>query len=175
MATAPEVLYIPDFWPVPRGLFEQLAESTVWDTRIKARKTASFGVPYNYGWMTCPETPLPEILLPLVAQLTETLGFPPNNCLMNYYPDGRATMGFHRDDTTGLVPGTGVAIVSVGAERTLVFRRPKTPERRVDFSLTHGSLLYMPPEVQESWHHGVPGQSEVLRARISLTFRQIAA
>ena len=175
MEIIPEVLFIADFWPEAPTLFVQLEQGTVWDTRLRARKTASFGVPYNYGRMVYSETPLPEILLPLVEQLAQELGFVPNNCLINYYPDGNSTMGFHRDDTAGLVPETGVAIISLGASRTLVFRATTNHERRVSFRLPSGSLLYMPPTVQDTWQHGVPEEHEATGGRISLTFRYVSA
>jgi 2OG-Fe(II) oxygenase superfamily len=175
MEAAPEVLFIAPFWPHTDALFTELLASIAWDERIKARKTASFGVPYNYGWMNYPETPLPQALLPLIEKLSQTLEFIPNNCLVNYYSTGRATMGFHRDDTAGLVPGTGVAIVSLGAERTLVFRRSDNPECCAHFSLPSGSLLYMPPAVQDSWQHGVLKEPAVQGGRISLTFRYVSA
>lgn len=175
METVPEVLCIAEFWPEAATLFEALEASIVWDTRLKVRKTASFGVPYNYSRLTYPETPLPEVLGPLLTKLAGTVGFMPNNCLVNYYPDGRSTMGFHRDDTTGLVPGTGVAIVSLGATRTLVFRRTDALEQTVGFALPSGALLYMPPTVQDTWQHGLPGESEVLGGRMSLTFRYVSA
>jgi alkylated DNA repair dioxygenase AlkB len=175
METSPDVLFLPNFLLYSEVLFPKLVASIVWDERLRARKTASFGVPYNYGRMVYSETPLPEILLPLVEQLTQTLGFVPNNCLINYYPDGHSTMGFHRDDTAGLVPETGVAIVSLGTPRTLVFRAKTNHEHCVSFRLPSGSLLYMPPTVQDSWQHGVPEEPEATGGRTSLTFRYVSA
>lgn len=175
MQPSPEVLFLADFLPNANLLFSELVTTTIWDSRLKVRRTASFGAPYNYSRMTYPEVPLPETLLPLQAQLAQVLEFAPNNCLVNYYPDGRSTMGFHRDDTAGLAPNTGVAIVSLGATRTLVFRQREFPDQTVTFPLSSGSLLYMPPAVQDTWQHGVPEEPEATGGRISLTFRQVGA
>lgn len=170
---APKILYIPDFWPEPTRLLSNFLEVvTTWDTRIQARKTASFGVPYNYSGMEYEPVPIPELLEPVIEKLQTQLGFLPNNCLVNYYADGISRMGFHRDDTANLELGTGVAILSLGAERALWFRLAEERSHRVGFPLVSGSLLYMPPEVQEHWQHGVTRDDSVTCERVSLTFRR---
>ncbi|MGC4044953.1 MAG: alpha-ketoglutarate-dependent dioxygenase AlkB [Armatimonas sp.] len=169
---APNVLYIPDFLPEPNLLLSRFLETvTTWDTRIQARRTASFGVPYNYSGMEYEQVPIPTLLEPVIEKLHALLGFAPNNCLANYYQDGTSRMGFHKDDTAGLEPGTGVAILSLGAERTLWFRLADHRSHRVGYPLVSGSLLYMPPEVQDHWQHGVPRDENVTTERVSLTFR----
>jgi alkylated DNA repair dioxygenase AlkB len=79
-------------------------------------------------------------------------------------------MGFHADSTEELVAGTGIAIVSLGAERDLSFRSQADKHILERYLLRSGSLLYMTPELQQSWKHGVLAQ-EGAEGRISLTFR----
>jgi alkylated DNA repair dioxygenase AlkB len=79
-------------------------------------------------------------------------------------------MGFHAESIAELVPGTGVAVISLGAPRILRFRRFGDRSLCFDYLLSDGSLLYMPPEVQLGWKHGVPQQPGA-EPRISLTFR----
>lgn len=170
----PNVLYVEDFLPQTDALYETLAHEVIWDTRMYVRKTATFGTAYNYSGMTYPSVPMHPLLIPIVNRLEERLSFRPNNCLANYYETGQNTMGFHVDSTEELVPGTGIAIVSLGAERTLTFRRMDDTTIRVPYSLRSGSLLYMPAEVQQEWKHGLLKQ-EGAEGRISLTFRQVIA
>ncbi len=168
--TAPEVLFVERFVGDPDALLLSLLTETAWDERIYARLTASFGVPYNYSGMTYPEIPMPVYLQEVCVAINERLQFTPNNCLVNSYVEGGSRMGFHADSTEELVPGTGVAVVSLGATRTLTFRRTDDRDVRRGFALPHGSLLYMPPEVQSEWQHGVlkePGIGQ----RMSLSFR----
>lgn len=167
---APDVVLIERFVAEPEALFLELSSTTPWDERMRARKTASFGIPYNYSGMTYPDAPMPKRVGDLGEAMRERLGFSPNNCLANYYPDGGATMGFHSDSITELAPGTGVAIVSLGSARILRFRFLEDRSVGHDYELTPGSLLYMPAEVQRRWQHGVPKQ-EGAGPRISLTFR----
>jgi len=62
-----------------------------------ARKTASYGKAYNYSQIEYPFQPLLHALEQLTDGIEQTIGFLPNNCLINYYPDGKSKMGFHSD------------------------------------------------------------------------------
>ncbi|MDQ1817092.1 alpha-ketoglutarate-dependent dioxygenase AlkB [Massilia sp. CCM 9210] len=147
--------------------------STVtWDERMKARKTASFGASYNYSQIAYAESPMPALLDALCARLEGELGFRPNNCLLNYYPDGKSSMGFHSDETDGLNDGTGVAIVSLGSVRAIAYRSKRDAAVRVDYPLPNGSLLYMSGQVQQDWVHAIPKDPHA-GERISLTFRSM--
>ncbi|MCF6407899.1 alpha-ketoglutarate-dependent dioxygenase AlkB [Chitinophaga filiformis] len=166
------ITFIPDFIPDPEGLFSSLRENVLWDERMLARKTASFGVAYNYSQMNYPFQAFSPELEAIVMRISDTLGFTPNNCLINYYLDGKSKMGFHADQTDILEQGTGIAIVSVGETRTLRFKNIKDPSEQSDFPLPAGSLIYMTQEVQDEWLHAIPA-SDINNGRMSLTFRAI--
>lgn len=166
------VIYIENFVDQPDLLFHFLVSQVKWDERMTARKTASFGKAYNYSQI---EYPFQEFLPELEAinlQLAPAIGFKPNNCLINYYLDGRSKMGWHSDQTDILEDGTGIAIVSVGETRTLQFRSTKEPREFMDYALPAGSLIYMTQEVQANWQHSIP-RGDTERGRISMTFRKI--
>jgi alkylated DNA repair dioxygenase AlkB len=165
-----QLLLDANFYSDHEALFNELLASVTWDNRMAARRTASFGRPYNYSQIDYPETPIPLALLPLVDLLHARLQVQFNNCLLNHYETGDNTMGFHSDDTAGLMPGTGVAIVSLGSVRDITFRSKKQPGLEEKYSLNPGSLLYMDNVVQENWTHAIKRQ-EGARARISLTWR----
>jgi alkylated DNA repair dioxygenase AlkB len=155
------------------GLYSALVSGIVWDERMRARKAASFGLPYNYSGIVWPEAPFPALLSALLDRLAARLGYRPNNCLAHYYPDGGSTMGFHSDDTAGLIAGTGIAIVSLGAERTLTFRKMDQRSVTEGHRLRSGSLFYMCPEMQVAWQHAVLAEKGTVGGRVSLTFRAI--
>lgn len=168
----PRIYFERGFVADPAALFEALRGKVVWDERLKARKTACFGVSYDYSGMTYPRTDMLDDLVPLCEAIERTLGFHPNNCLLNDYPDGLSSMGFHSDSSMELHAGTGVAIVSLGAERVIVFRHKREKNREASYPLPSGSLLYMPQEIQAEWKHAIPKQPGA-GERISLTFRSI--
>jgi len=164
-------LWLDDhFWPEAAALFEQLVATVPWDDRIRARRVASFGVPYNYSGTVWPSVPFPAELLGPLDRVAERLGYRSNNCLANYYPDGRSTMGYHADATEGLAAGTGIAILSLGAMRTLSFRRQADRRHVEAYPLRPGSLLFMTAELQRDWKHAIL-TDEGAAGRISLTFR----
>ncbi len=167
----PVLKLIHNFCPGPAGLFETL-QGIEWDTSMSARHTASFGVPYNYSQMHYGACDLHPALVPVAELLEETLEIPFNNCLLNFYPAGDSSMGFHSDDTSNLLPGTGVAIVSLGSTRDITFRSQLDKTRKLSYSLPAGSLLYMPPEVQDDWTHAILRKPEA-GPRMSLTWRAI--
>jgi alkylated DNA repair dioxygenase AlkB len=167
---APNIRIVPLFFDDHEVLFRHLREGVNWDSSMTARKTASFGVPYNYSQIAYPEAPMPDILQPLIAKLADLLDITFNNCLLNYYETGNNSMGFHSDDTTGLEPGTGVAIVSLGSPRDISYRSKANPDNERAFTLEPGSLLYMDAVIQDRWTHAIKRQPEA-GSRISLTWR----
>ncbi len=139
---------------------------------MAARKTASFGHPYNYSQMRYAKVAIPPSMESLHQMLIEHLGIPFNNCLLNYYQTGKKTMGFHSDDTSGLIDRTGVAIVSLGSVRHISFRSIETPSIEVAYPLPPGSMLYMDDAVQKAWMHAIKREKDV-GPRISLTWRAL--
>lgn len=170
----PEATFFPAFLApeAASSLFDALRREIVWDERIKARKTACFGQTYDDSGIDYVVVPMHPLLEPICDAVAGELGFRPTNCLANYYESGRSTMGFHSDAIHNLAEGTGVAILSLGAERELVFRRKADPDIKVKYSLPHGSLLYMTQKTQLHWQHAMK-KTNSDEARISLTFRHI--
>ena len=168
----PEIIFEEHFVADADALYAAILTRTPWDERMHARLTASYGAPYNYSNMTYPAAAMPEYLQRVCQAIGQRLHFVPNNCLINNYVGGSSSMGFHADSITELVPATGVAIVSLGEERRLTFRRTQERDVRWHCPLPHGSLLYMPPQVQLEWQHGVLKQVGAGQ-RLSLTFRAL--
>lgn len=166
------ITFIENFISNPQELFDSLKANVTWDERMHARKTASFGKAYNYSQISYPYQEFTSELKSIVDAIHNTLNFAPNNCLINYYLDGKSKMGFHSDQTDILFEGTGVAIVSVGETRTLRFRNIENKEILKDYNLPSGSLIYMTNEVQDEWQHAIP-KSDTEKGRMSLTFRKM--
>ena len=162
----------PSFYASPAQLFQQLEQETEWDTRMFSRKTASFGKAYNYSQITYPEQAFPATLASLLPAIEEVVGYCPNNCLINFYPEGSSRMGYHSDQVDILAPETGIGILSLGAERPLRFRNITSPELHHDVLLPSGSLFHMSAKVQQHWQHALP-KAKGATSRMSLTFRRL--
>ncbi|MCA9662538.1 MAG: alpha-ketoglutarate-dependent dioxygenase AlkB [Myxococcales bacterium] len=167
-----ELLYLPDFIAAQAELLDALVAEVAWDERMRARRTACFGVPYAYSGIDYAARPLPPAIAGLCERAAEVLGERPNSALLNLYADGRSRMGFHRDAEDQLAPGTGVTVISLGCARTLAFRRDDPAGEEVGLRLAPGSLLHMPRASQRAWRHGVR-REEGVGARISVTLRRL--
>ncbi len=167
-----ELLFIQQFVEQPATLYEQLMALVVWDERLASRKTASFGKAYNYEPLDYAEQAFLPCLQALLSPLEQALGFLPNNCLLNWYPNGRSKMGFHADQTALMTADTGVAILSLGSCRALHFRQTADYSQRHQVALPAGSLLYMSNGLQATWQHALP-KSTATEPRLSLSFRQL--
>jgi alkylated DNA repair dioxygenase AlkB len=167
----PPIYQKHNFLSCPDELFFTLKNTVNWDERMRARKTASFGVSYDYSQIAYPSTAIPPILQRVCEAIESELGFCPNNCLLNYYLDGNSSMGFHSDSSEELAANTGVAIISLGSVRHIVYRS-KDKLAEYSYPLENGSLLYMSQEMQAHWLHAIP-KMENVGERISLTFRKI--
>ena len=160
--------------PIDKQLFEIIKFDTAWDNSMVSRKTVSYGILYNYSGQEYEFCNMPGYLDPLLSFVNDQIGFMPNNCLINYYVDGKSKMGFHSDQTDQLAAGTGIVIVSLGNARVIRFRSKADKKNTVDFTLDAGTLFYMSQEVQEHWMHAVlPDKDNLENDRISLTFRKL--
>lgn len=165
--------YTPGVVANPDELWAAVRDEVAWTDQMRARRTASMGRPYNYAGATYPEAPWHPAVWALAQQLAPDVGFEPTNCLLNLYPSGEHGMGWHADDVDILAPGTGIAIVSLGAVRTLQLRSGTAPEfEYCRLPLAHGSVLWMSQALQATHKHGIKREPGA-ESRASLTFRRI--
>jgi len=167
---APDIRYVPDAISDPDTALARLVAETPWRETMRARRTASFGRAYNYSGQTYPFAPMPDVVAELAERARELAGHPFDNCLCNLYATGRNTMGFHTDSYDELEPDSSIAIASLGATRSLVFRS-QDRAHLASFALAHGSILLMDRTTQLAWLHAVP-RAPNAGLRISLTFRR---
>ena len=121
-------------------LFDFIINNCDFDRSMKARWTASFGKSYDYNGMSYPAIPFPDNFTNILNSINDTIGFHPNNCLINLYHDGKSSMGYHSDNTDILTPRTGVVIISLGSDRILRFKNKLDGSIIVDYTLTQKQL-----------------------------------
>jgi alkylated DNA repair dioxygenase AlkB len=127
---------------------------------------------YRYSGLSLP----PQAFTPLLAAIRDAVesvtGRPYNSVLLNYYRDGRDSMGMHSDDEPELGPEPAIASLSFGATRQFILRH-KASKETLKLPLTDGSLLFMAGTMQANWMHGINKTAKPLGPRINLTFRNI--
>ena len=130
------------------------------------------GLTYSYSGVTHHAVPWTPELLAVKRRAEATAGVTWNSLLLNFYRDGRDSIGFHADDEPELGPNPVIGSISIGAERRFVLKHPAAGEKR-EFVLPHGSLLVMGGTSQHHWRHGVPKTARPVGPRINLTFRYV--
>ncbi len=169
----PDCTYHPDFLEDAEALFEVVRDEVPWTDQMTSRRTASMGWPYNYRGASYPFAEWHPAVQAVRERVAAKVGFMPTNCLMNYYPTGRHSLGWHADDVNILEPGTGIAIISLGVTRPLRLRRRGDDGYVYEsMDLAPGSLLHMSAAMQAIWQHSLR-RAPTSEPRISLTFRHI--
>lgn len=151
------------------------AESiTLWGRQhLQPRLTAWHGeARYTYSGLTLDPLPFTPLQLAIKAAVERAGGVRFNSVLLNYYRDGRDSMGMHSDDEPELGPRPAIASVSFGATRTFILKHKRSKET-IKVDLPSGSLLLMTGETQKNWLHGINKSSRALGPRVNLTFRKI--
>jgi alkylated DNA repair dioxygenase AlkB len=133
---------------------------------------ADDGLKYAYSGLAHIGTGwLPE-LEAIKRAVEATAGTTFNSLLLNFYRDGKDSIGFHTDAEPELGENPAVATVSFGAVREFVLKHKKAKET-LKYRLGHGSLMVMAGTSQHHWLHALPKTEEEVGERISLTFRRI--
>lgn len=134
---------------------------------------ADSGVDIRYSGITYqPQAWLPG-LLHMKTRIESVLSHRFNGVLLNYYRDGRDSMGWHRDNERYLGAEPVIASVSFGAERTFRMRHRAGAASPLSLDLASGSLLVMRGQTQTFWEHCLPKRKRVDALRINLTFRRV--
>jgi alkylated DNA repair dioxygenase AlkB len=112
----------------------------------------------------------PDFLKPLKDRIERTSMAQYNYVLVNLYQNGDEYIGYHADREKGLVEGSTVASISLGAERDFCFKH-NTSKQVTKILLQEGSLLLMKGETQKYFKHSLPKRKRVKDYRLNLTFR----
>jgi alkylated DNA repair dioxygenase AlkB len=152
----------------------------VWGkTYLQPRLIAWYGDPgssYTYSGITLNPLPWEALLLELKNLVESTSGSIFNSVLINYYRDQRDSMGLHSDDEPELGARPILASLSLGQERTLIFKhKVKKDASPVKIRLASGSLLLMKGDTQRFWKHGIEKETRPCGPRVNLTFRRIVS
>lgn len=153
-------------------------EVIVWGKRhLQPRLIAWFGDEgrnYTYSGISMNPLPWTKTLSKLRTLIESACDEKFNSVLLNYYRDGRDSMGYHSDDEPELGPRPTIASLSLGETRVFSFKhKVRSDAPPVQIELASGSLLLMKGDTQRNWKHGIAKSSKPLGPRVNLTFRRI--
>ena len=118
--------------------------------------------------------PLPPELSEVLTEIQALCDESFNTVLATRYPDGKAGLGWHRDDEIELGPRTEIEIasISLGATRHFEIRDTLTQSCQ-QFRLESGTLFMMRAGFQDQYQHRVPKEPRITTPRINLSFRTV--
>ncbi|HKS97935.1 MAG TPA: alpha-ketoglutarate-dependent dioxygenase AlkB [Rugosimonospora sp.] len=157
------------------ALFARLVDTVPWRAERRQMYDRVVDVPrllcfYDEG-EPLPDPALPAARAALDAHYAAELREPFRTAGLCLYRDGRDSVAWHGDTIgRGSTEDTMVAIVSVGAPRTLALR-PRGGGPGVRHDLGHGDLIVMGGSCQRTWEHAVPKTARPTGPRISIQFR----
>lgn len=167
-----------------KELFEALKNKIDWQqdeikifgkVHLLPRLTAWYGTKaYAYSGIQMQPKEFTEELIIIKNRVEEATNLRFNSCLINYYRDGKDSMGWHQDDEKELGKNPAIASISFGQERPFQLKHIKNKAlKKIDIPLTDGSLLIMKGTTQHFWQHKIPKTTKQIGERINLTFRKI--
>lgn len=176
------IQYEPAFMPIrlANALYDYCIDNVPW--RQEKGKFAPFprltywyadpGLTYTYSGVTHGAgvwTPASQIVRKKVEKYAKT---PFNSLLVNYYRDGKDSIGWHTDAEPELGENPVIASLTLGTPRRFLMKAIKGKET-LEYTLAPGSLLIMAGSSQHHWLHSVPKEPEITTGRINFTFRNI--
>jgi alkylated DNA repair dioxygenase AlkB len=156
-------------------LFERLVDTVPWRAERRRMYDRVVDVPrlvsfYSEG-RTLPDRALDQAREALTEQYAAELGEPFRTAGLCFYRDGRDSVAWHGDTIgRGATEDTMVAIVSLGAARSLVLRQ-RGGGAGLRFEVGQGDLLVMGGSCQRTWEHAVPKTRRPVGPRVSVQFR----
>jgi alkylated DNA repair dioxygenase AlkB len=157
-------------------LFGRLAEAVPWRAERRHMYDRVVDVPRLLSFYAEGE-PLPDPMLDHAKRALDEhyageLGEPFRTAGLCLYRDGRDSVAWHGDTIgRGSTQDTMVAIVSLGAPRSLLLRPRGGGGPTLRHDLGHGDLLVMGGSCQRTWEHAIPKSTRAAGPRISVQFR----
>ena len=111
---------------------------------------------YTYSGIRHDPLPWTDGLMEIKSRVEKVADTNFNSVLLNYYRHHRDSMGLHSDDESELGRRPIIASLSLGEERTFLFKHKTRKDVKVlRLKLASGSLLLMRGDTQHCWKHGL--------------------
>ncbi|WP_213816577.1 alpha-ketoglutarate-dependent dioxygenase AlkB [Glaciihabitans sp. dw_435] len=159
------------------ALFERLVDRVSWKADTVAMYDRVVEVPRLVSWYGAGSRFPDPSLFDAQANLNDYYGRPKDQVFetagLCFYRTGDDSVAWHGDRVgAGIDRDTMVAILSVGAARTLSLR-PKGGGLTRKFPLGHGDLVVMGGSAQRTHEHAILKTKQAVGPRISVQFRPV--
>jgi alkylated DNA repair dioxygenase AlkB len=151
--------------------FSALRDGVDWHSGTRMMYERMVDVPRLLGHYAVDDPALPDVLREALAVVQDNVHTPFNSIGLNFYRDEHDSVAPHNDTLHELMPHQPIALLSLGATRTMVIRRKLPPRLKIELELEAGSLLTMGWNAQLHYDHGIPKLKQSVGPRISVAFR----
>ena len=167
------VAYTPGWIPPARAeqWFRRLHEGIAWRSQRRMMYERMLDVPRLTAHFRLDDPALPPPLGEAAAQARASVGAPFTSAGLNFYRDRHDSVAPHNDHFDEILRGQPIALLSLGARRTMTIRAKRPPRRVLRLELEPGSLLLMDYAIQLHYDHAIPKQRASVGPRISVAFR----
>ena len=131
------------------------------------------GRPYTYGKSPYQRSFQSQPWVDVFSEFFKFVSTPRIGIFVNYYEDGRNSLGWHADDDPLIDQNLPLLVFSFGGERSIQFAPQNDVSDITDIFLEDRSLLTMLPGCQEDLYHRIPKVGRVVAPRISVTVRHL--
>ena len=168
------ITYHPNAISTPRAAawFTALRDGVEWRSERRLMYEREVDVPRLVASYALDDPDIPGELLAAARVARRLAGSEFNSAGLNLYRDERDSVAAHNDKLHELTPGAPIALLSLGAARTMAIRTKATPRRSIQLELEPGSVLLMTYAIQHHFDHGIPKATVPVGPRISVAFRQ---
>jgi alkylated DNA repair dioxygenase AlkB len=151
--------------------FSALLERADWHSGSRMMYERMVDVPRLHTHYAIDDAALPHVLRAALEVVKKQIDAPFNSIGLNFYRNEHDSVAPHNDKLHELVAHQPIALLSLGATRTMVIRRKKPPHLKTELELEAGSLLLMGWNAQLHYDHGIPKLRQPVGPRISVAFR----
>ncbi|RDS79340.1 alpha-ketoglutarate-dependent dioxygenase AlkB [Dyella monticola] len=156
---------------VAQAWFAALHVQGDWHASTRMMYERLVGVPRLHCHYAVTDPALPKVLRDALIVVRQHVDAPFNSIGLNFYRDEHDSVAPHNDKLHELVRHQPIALLSLGATRTMVIQRKQPPRLKTALELETGSLLVMGWNAQLNYDHGIPKLREPAGPRISVAFR----
>lgn len=160
---------------VPASLAKQwflwLQANIDWQEGRRLMYEREVAVPRLRAHFAVADTRLPVTLHDALLAVTRVVDAPFNSIGLNLYRDQHDSVAPHNDTLDDLQQGQPIALLSLGATRSLTIRAKLPPRRVLRVDMESGSVLSMSWDSQLHFDHGIAKERTPCGPRISLAFR----
>lgn len=126
---------------------------------------------FEYSGKSMIPQKIPSLVSEIKQLVEKFIGVNFDGILVNYYPDGKSSMGYHSDPIEDKWDNKFV-VLSFGDTRNFIFREKENKDSKISYEFKDGDLIYMFGDCQERYEHSVRKNKGSSEERLSLVFKK---